>query len=68
MIQRRPVGVLRTDESGEDAKLVAVPHQAEQRSTITSKCDDLPELLKAQIPLTSSRHYKDWKKGKWVKS
>ncbi len=38
VIRCRPVGVLKmTDESGEDAKLVAVTaHQAEQRSTITS--------------------------------
>ena len=51
VIRCRPVGVLKmTDESGEDAKIVAVPH-----SKLTKQYDhiqdvnDLPELLRAQI-------------------
>lgn len=68
VIRCRPVGVLKmTDEAGEDAKLVAVPH-----SKLTKEYDhvkdvnDLPELLKAQIA-HFFEHYKDLEKGKWVK-
>lgn len=68
VIRCRPVGVLKmTDEAGEDAKLVAVPH-----SKMTKEYDhikdvqDLPELLKAQIK-HFFEHYKDLETGKWVK-
>jgi inorganic pyrophosphatase len=68
VIRCRPVGVLKmTDEAGEDAKLVAVPH-----SKLTKEYDhikdvnDLPELLRAQIA-HFFEHYKDLEKGKWVK-
>jgi inorganic pyrophosphatase len=56
-----------SDEAGEDAKLVAVPH-----SKLTKEYDhikdvnDLPELLRAQIA-HFFEHYKDLEKGKWVK-
>jgi len=56
-----------TDESGEDAKIVAVPH-----SKLTKQYDhiqdvnDLPELLKAQIQHFFER-YKELEAGKWVK-
>lgn len=41
VVRCRPVGVLKmTDESGEDAKLVAVPpHQAEQRIRSHQRCE-----------------------------
>jgi inorganic pyrophosphatase len=68
VIRCRPVGVLNmTDEAGEDAKLVAVPH-----SKLTSIYDDvqdvtdLPELLRNQIQ-HFFENYKDLEKGKWVK-
>ncbi|MFC1503596.1 inorganic diphosphatase [Pseudomonadota bacterium] len=68
VIRCRPVGVLKmTDESGEDAKVVAVPH-----SKLTKEYDnikdvnDLPELLKAQIT-HFFEHYKALEAGKWVK-
>lgn len=68
VIRCRPVGVLKmTDESGEDAKVVAVPH-----SKLTKEYDhiqdvqDLPELLKAQITHFFER-YKELEAGKWVK-
>jgi len=68
VIKCRPVGVLKmTDESGEDAKVIAVPV-----SKLTKEYDhindvnDLPELLKAQITHFFER-YKELEKGKWVK-
>lgn len=68
VIRCRPVGVLNmTDEAGEDAKLVAVPH-----SKLTPIYDDikdvedLPQLLRDQITHFFER-YKDLEKGKWVK-
>ncbi|MCL5255286.1 MAG: inorganic diphosphatase [Gammaproteobacteria bacterium] len=68
VIRCRPVGVLKmSDESGEDAKVVAVPI-----SKLTKEYDhiqdvnDLPELLRAQITHFFER-YKELEKGKWVK-
>ena len=68
VVRCRPVGVLKmTDESGEDAKLIAVPH-----SKITPLYDnvkdvtDLPELTLKQIGHVFE-HYKDLEAGKWVK-
>ena len=68
VIRCRPVGVLKmTDESGEDAKLVAVPHTKLSKEYDHIKdVNDLPELLKAQIS-HFFEHYKDLEKGKWVK-
>lgn len=68
VIRCRPIGVLKmTDESGEDAKLVAVPH-----SKLTKEYDyikdinDLPKLLRVQIK-HFFEHYKDLEQCKWVK-
>ncbi|MBI5450380.1 MAG: inorganic diphosphatase [Gammaproteobacteria bacterium] len=68
VIRVRPVGVLKMeDESGLDAKVVAVPV-----AKLTSlydhikTTDDLPALLKAQIT-HFFEHYKELEKGKWVK-
>ena len=56
-----------TDEAGEDAKLVAVPHSKLSKEYDHIKdVNDLPELLKAQIA-HFFEHYKDLEKGKWVK-
>lgn len=64
----RPVGVLKmTDESGEDAKLVAVPHTNLSKEYDHIKdVDDLPQLLRAQI-IHFFEHYKNLEVGKWVK-
>ena len=68
VITCRPVGVLNmTDESGEDAKIFAVPV-----SKLTKEYDhiqdvnDISDLLKAQITHFFER-YKDLEAGKWVK-
>lgn len=68
VIRCRPIGILKMiDESGEDAKLVAVPH-----SKLTKEYDyikdinDLPKLLRNKIK-HFFEHYKDLESGKWVK-
>lgn len=68
VIKCRPVGVLKMeDESGIDAKLIAVP--VDKLSVIyrnIKEATDLPELLLNQIE-HFFEHYKDLEKGKWVK-
>lgn len=68
VIRCRPLGVLKmTDEAGEDAKIVAVPH--DKLTTIYSNVktlSDLPEITLKQIE-HFFEHYKDLEKGKWVK-
>jgi inorganic pyrophosphatase len=68
MIRCRPVGMLKmTDESGVDAKIIAVPH--DKLSTLyhnVKQLSDLPELLLNQIA-HFFEHYKDLESGKWVK-
>lgn len=68
VIKCRPVGVLKmTDESGEDAKVIAVPvSKLTKEYDHINDVDDLPELLKAQITHFFER-YKELEKGKWVK-
>ena len=68
VIRCRPVGVLKmSDESGEDAKVVAVPHsKLTKEYDHVQDVDDLPELLKAQITHFFER-YKELEPGKWVK-
>ena len=68
VIRCRPVGVLKmSDESGEDAKVVAVPHsKLSKEYDHVQDIDDLPELLKAQITHFFER-YKELEPGKWVK-
>lgn len=68
VIRCRPVGMLNMeDESGEDTKILAVPH-----SKLTKLYDhvqetsDLPELLIKQIE-HFFENYKDLEAGKWVK-
>ncbi|PPI86448.1 inorganic diphosphatase [Candidatus Pantoea edessiphila] len=67
VIRCRPVGMLKMiDDSGEDFKLIAVPH-----TTVSKEYDDihnindLPKLLRNQI-MHFFRHYKDLEEGKWV--
>lgn len=68
VIQGRPIGVLRmTDESGIDAKILAVP--VNRITTLyqhVNKPDDLGEELLATI-IHFFQHYKDLEPGKWVK-
>lgn len=68
VIRCRPVGVLKMeDESGEDAKLLAVPvDKLTQLYTGVRGPDDLPRMLLDQIT-HFFEHYKDLEKGKWVK-
>lgn len=68
VIRSRAIGMLNmTDESGVDAKLIAVPH-----SKLTKQYDhikdvgDVPELLLKQIT-HYFENYKDLEEGKWVK-
>ncbi len=68
VIKCRPVGVLKmTDESGDDAKILAVP--ADRMSRHYRKVQDfrdLPEVLMEQIA-HFFEHYKDLDEGKWVR-
>lgn len=68
VIRCRPVGVLKmSDEAGQDAKLVAVPHsKLTKQYEHISDVHELPELLKAQIRHFFER-YKELEAGKWVK-
>ncbi|MDM3872427.1 inorganic diphosphatase [bacterium SCSIO 12696] len=68
VIRSRPVGMLKmTDESGPDAKLIAVPH-----SKLTPMYDhvqdihDLPDLLLKQTE-HYFENYKDLEEDKWVR-
>ncbi|MEJ2384898.1 MAG: inorganic diphosphatase [Xanthomonadales bacterium] len=64
----RPVGVLlMEDESGEDAKILAVPTEDVTGLYRTvHDVDDVDELLRLQI-YHFFDHYKDLETGKWVK-
>ncbi|MGB0734269.1 MAG: inorganic diphosphatase, partial [Pontibacterium sp.] len=68
VIRARPVGVLNmTDEAGEDAKLVAVPHDKLTKAyKDVEDINDLPELLLARIK-HFFENYKGLEEGKWVK-
>ncbi|WP_438971376.1 inorganic diphosphatase [Methylophaga sp.] len=61
----RPVGMLKmTDESGEDAKIIAVPH--DKMYDDVNDVDDLSSRLLDQLA-HFFEHYKDLEKNKWVK-
>lgn len=65
VVQCRPVGMLNmTDESGGDAKIIAVPH--DKMYDDINDIDDVPERLKAQLT-HFFEHYKDLEPNKWVK-
>lgn len=68
VIRSRPIGILHmSDEKGEDAKIIAVPHK-----NLTSLYDDvedisqMSELVRQQIE-HFFEHYKKLEKDKWVK-
>jgi inorganic pyrophosphatase len=68
VIRARPIGVLlMADESGQDEKIICVPHDKihPQYSTVQA-VEDLPEIMRQAIEHFFT-HYKDLEKGKWVK-
>ena len=65
VVQCRPVGMLKmTDESGEDAKVIAVPHD-KMYDDVKNIEDVSPRLLDQLAHFFE--HYKDLEKEKWVK-
>lgn len=68
IINCRPVGVLKmTDESGVDAKIIAVPtDKLTQAYSHVKSIQDLPPSLLAQIK-HFFEHYKELDSNKWVK-
>lgn len=68
VIRCRPIGILNmTDEAGEDAKLVAVPHdKLSKEYRHVKEIGDLPQLLVNQIK-HFFENYKTLEEGKWVK-
>lgn len=68
VIRCRPVGVLKmSDESGVDAKLLAVPvNKLSPLYVNVQTPQDLPPMLLAQIK-HFFEHYKELEAGKWVK-
>ena len=68
VVRCRPVGVLKmTDESGDDAKVLAVPVDKLYPGNAHVKgIHDMPKLLLEQIA-HFFEHYKDLDEGKWVR-
>lgn len=68
VIRCRPVGVLKmSDESGEDAKILAVPvEKITQFHNNVKSIEDIPEIMLKRIA-HFFEHYKDLEAGKWVK-
>lgn len=68
VVRCRPIGMLRmTDESGPDAKILAVPvDKLSARYKDVQKPEDLGVELLASIA-HFFQHYKDLEAGKWVK-
>lgn len=68
VIRCRPVGMLKmTDESGVDAKLIAVPTtKVSKLYENVNTYQDLPQPLLSSIEHFFT-HYKDLEEGKWVK-
>ncbi len=68
VIRARVVGVLKmTDESGTDAKLIAVPTRKISKAYDDIETyEDLPQSLLKSIE-HFFKHYKDLEEGKWVK-
>ncbi|MEH6443649.1 MAG: inorganic diphosphatase [Oceanospirillaceae bacterium] len=68
VIRARPVGILNmTDEAGEDAKLIAVPHEKLSKAYgHIQDIEDIPALDLARIK-HFFENYKGLEEGKWVK-
>ena len=68
VIECRPIGVLKmTDESGDDAKILAVP--ADKLSRLYRNVRDFRDIPEAQLGQIAHffEHYKDLDEGKWVR-
>lgn len=68
VIRARPIGMLKMeDESGQDEKIICVPHDKIHPLYHDVKAvDDLPEITRQAIAHFFER-YKDLEPGKWVK-
>lgn len=68
VIRCRPVGILKMeDESGVDAKVIAVPvSKLTPLYDAIQSLDDFPKLILEQVK-HFFEHYKDLEPGKWVK-
>ncbi len=68
VIRCRPIGMLKMeDESGQDEKIVCVPHdKIHPQYTDVHAIEDLPLITRQAIEHFFTR-YKDLEKGKWVK-
>lgn len=68
VIRARPIGMLQMeDESGQDEKIVCVPHdKIHSMYTDVQSVDDLPAIVRSAIEHFFTR-YKDLEPGKWVK-
>lgn len=68
VIRCKPIGMLKmTDESGQDSKIIAVPHhKISQEYTLIQDIDNLPKLLRNQIH-HFFENYKHLETGKWTK-
>jgi len=68
LIKCRPLGMLKMeDESGDDSKIIVVPHDS-----LTEIYSDIKEYSDLPKPLLHTikhffQHYKDLEKGKWVR-
>ena len=68
VIRCRPIGMLQMqDESGQDEKIVCVPHDKIHPTYKTiERIEELPDILRQSIEHFFTR-YKDLEPGKWVK-
>ena len=68
VIRARPIGMLKMeDESGQDEKIICVPHdKISLHYRDVQSVDQLPEIVRSQIQ-HFFEHYKDLEPGKWVK-
>ena len=68
VIRSRPIGMLKMeDESGQDEKIICVPHdKIHPLYTDVHSVDDLPAITRQAIEHFFTR-YKDLEPGKWVK-
>ncbi|GAP25796.1 inorganic diphosphatase [Gluconobacter japonicus] len=68
VIRARPIGMLKMeDESGQDEKIICVPHdKIHPQFTDVKSIDDLPEITRKAIEHFFER-YKDLEPNKWVK-
>ncbi|UYH51381.1 inorganic diphosphatase [Candidatus Kirkpatrickella diaphorinae] len=68
VIRVRPVGMLKMeDESGQDEKIICVPHdKIHTQYSDVKTIDDLPVITRSAISHFFER-YKDLESGKWVK-